>query len=181
MKSGLQESVMHRLSRLERSAARWRLVAACTTAMLAISFLAGLIAPTPSALRDIRAASFTLVGPDGTEGGTLGFEQGIPVLRLAADGRQVSLCLADGTAGLTAHGPAGVIFSGVSKGGAYFNARGGDLRTGVYVGVDSDLNAALRAYPASLTVAASMDVSPTGKSSIRLVSPDRTETVFTSP
>lgn len=173
------DALSARLDRLERSNTRWRAAAILSAGLLAAATLAGFSRPDAGP-QDLRVASLSLIASDGSQAATLAFEQGLPVFRLNAQGRHAALTLADGNAGLAAGGPTGVVFAGASDTGASFSARGSDLRTGVFIGVDSALNASVRAYPASLSVAASLDVAPDGTPSFRLLAPDGTQTTLPS-
>jgi hypothetical protein len=120
---------------------------------------------------DLKVSSLGLVGPDGTEYATLALDKGAPTLMLRKDDRHVMLTLGDNNAGLAAGGKTGVVFVGVSPDAAYFNARGSDLKTGVFAGVDAKLNAAFRGYAADMQVAASLDVPPAGGATLTLTDP----------
>ncbi len=159
-----------RLSTLERRQRLWQGTAllACAAAVTPWVLGAGKsFEPAP----DLKVSSLGLVGPDGVEYASLVLDKGAPVFMLRKDDRHVLLTLADNNAGLAAGGKNGVVFAGVSPDAAYFNARGSDLKTGVFAGVDNALNASFRGFASDMQVAASLDVPPKGGATLTLVDP----------
>lgn len=161
--SGLRE----RIERLESGARRWK---ACALAGLGAAVLPWALGAVPERepARELRVSSLVLVAPDGSERATLRLEGGSPVLSLREGERHASLTLADGNAGLVCGGPAGASFSGVSRDGAYFNARAADLKMGVFAGIVGGASAAFRAYGSDMRVAAELEAGANGVPVMRL-------------
>ena len=175
--SNFPDSVSRRLARLETSLVRWRRAALVCALAGALPWAIG-AARTAGESGDLRVTSLTLVSVDGAEHATLMLDAGKPVLALRDGARHATLTLADGNAGLACGGPTGVTFAGVSASGAYFNARGTDLKTGVFAGVEVDGDAAFRAYGADMRVAAALQADTGGTPTLRLSDPRSGETTL---
>jgi hypothetical protein len=62
--------------------------------------------------------------------------------------------------------------------GAYFNARGHDLKAGVYAGVGKDLSASFRGYASDMASATSLDVGADRSARLTLSDPVRGSTTL---
>jgi len=164
---------------LEATVGRWRGLTLAIVLIGATPWVVG-AAGRPTDREAIRVSSLILVAPDGNEYATLSLQNGAPVLALRDGTRHATLTLADGSAGLACGGPEGVTFAGVSSSGAYFNARGSDLRTGVFAGVASLGAAAFRAYGCDMRVAASLEADAGGTPTLMLRDPRLGESTWPS-
>lgn len=159
-----------RISALERGTRRWRLVAAAALAAAIAPWVLGAAGRSEPA-GEVRATSLTLVNAEGATYGQITLRDGAPVLTMNHQGRHVTLTLEGGNAGLAAGSGDGVVFAGVSDGSAYFNARGKDLLTGVYAGVGSALDAAVRTYSGDMRSVAHLGVGPDGSATVSATDP----------
>ncbi len=164
-----------RVRLIESSVRRWRAAALASVLLAVLPWAVG-AACRSGPVADLRVSSLTLVGPDGAERATLRLDEGAPVLTLRDAGRYATLTVADGSAGLACGGPQGVTFAGVSLAGAYFNARGTDLKTGVFAGVAVEGDAAFRAFGSDMKVAAALESDAAGSPLLRLSDPKLGET-----
>ena len=145
---------------------RWALLAA-----LAVSFCS--CASSSATTGDVlRCTKLELVNSSGEVIAVLtSDDDGNPYLRMYGGGGHASLMAAADHAGLSAGGGAGVAFLGVTNRDAGFNARGANLRNGIWAGVRNQGNAGLRSYGESLKGGVRLEVEEDGAPVLRLADP----------